>query len=158
MVAKSPALRSFQHRNFRILYPANALSNIGTWAQTDDMRPGLGWDGLVALQKFVKDGGVLITSGPSADWAMQFGFTQAVGSSTPQRGTVTGTFLRTRLVDDGSPLVYGVAARVALGAVAALAGFAFAVDEADRRTTIALPEGWKGAGSPCWVSKRSGEC
>jgi len=25
--------RSFRHRNFRILYPANALSNIGTWAQ-----------------------------------------------------------------------------------------------------------------------------
>ena len=83
--------------------------NIGTWAQTDDMRPGLGWDGLVALQKFVKDGGAFITSGPSADWAMQFGFTQAVGAATPQRGTVTGTFLRTRLVDDGSPLVYGVA-------------------------------------------------
>ncbi len=26
-------LRSFRHRNFRILYPAMALSNIGTWAQ-----------------------------------------------------------------------------------------------------------------------------
>jgi MFS family permease len=26
-------LRSFKHRNFRILYPANALSNIGTWTQ-----------------------------------------------------------------------------------------------------------------------------
>ena len=25
--------RAFRHRNFRILYPANALSNIGTWAQ-----------------------------------------------------------------------------------------------------------------------------
>ena len=25
--------RSFRHRNFRILYPANAMSNIGTWAQ-----------------------------------------------------------------------------------------------------------------------------
>jgi MFS family permease len=25
--------RSFRHRNFRILFPANALSNIGTWAQ-----------------------------------------------------------------------------------------------------------------------------
>jgi len=25
--------RSFRHRNFRILYPANAASNIGTWAQ-----------------------------------------------------------------------------------------------------------------------------
>jgi len=32
-VAKSSTLRSFKHRNFRILYPANALSNIGTWAQ-----------------------------------------------------------------------------------------------------------------------------
>ena len=26
-------LRSFRHRNFRILFPANAASNIGTWAQ-----------------------------------------------------------------------------------------------------------------------------
>jgi MFS family permease len=25
--------RSFRHRNFRILYPANALSNVGSWAQ-----------------------------------------------------------------------------------------------------------------------------
>ena len=25
--------RSFRHRNFRILFPANAASNIGTWAQ-----------------------------------------------------------------------------------------------------------------------------
>jgi hypothetical protein len=25
--------RSFRHRNFRILFPANALSNIGTWVQ-----------------------------------------------------------------------------------------------------------------------------
>ena len=32
-MAKPPALRSFKHRNFRILYPANALSNIGTWTQ-----------------------------------------------------------------------------------------------------------------------------
>ena len=29
----SGALRSFKHRNFRILYPASVLSNIGTWAQ-----------------------------------------------------------------------------------------------------------------------------
>ena len=28
--------------------------NIGTWAQTDDMRPGLGLDGLAKLQQFVK--------------------------------------------------------------------------------------------------------
>ncbi len=32
-MAKSSSLRSFKHRNFRVLYPANAMSNIGTWAQ-----------------------------------------------------------------------------------------------------------------------------
>jgi hypothetical protein len=25
--------RSFRHRNYRILFPANAVSNIGSWAQ-----------------------------------------------------------------------------------------------------------------------------
>ena len=32
-MANSGALRSFKHRNFRVLYPASVLSNIGTWAQ-----------------------------------------------------------------------------------------------------------------------------
>ena len=32
-VDKDGNWRSFRHRNFRILFPANALSNIGTWAQ-----------------------------------------------------------------------------------------------------------------------------
>lgn len=32
-MSNNSALRSFKHRNFRILYPANALSNIGTWTQ-----------------------------------------------------------------------------------------------------------------------------
>ncbi|MCC7195811.1 MAG: hypothetical protein IT356_09675 [Gemmatimonadaceae bacterium] len=85
------------------------MPNVGTWAQTDDIRPGMGYDGLVALQNFVKAGGVLITSGNTADFAMQNGFTNGVSTSTPQRGTVTGTFLRTRLVDDASPLTYGIA-------------------------------------------------
>ena len=33
MINPEGALRSFRHRNFRILYPANATSNIGTWTQ-----------------------------------------------------------------------------------------------------------------------------
>ena len=34
--------------------------NIGTWAQTDDIRPGLGWQGVEKLQQFVARGGVLV--------------------------------------------------------------------------------------------------
>ncbi len=33
MINPEGSLRSFRHRNFRILFPANAASNIGTWAQ-----------------------------------------------------------------------------------------------------------------------------
>ena len=33
MINPEGSLRSFRHRNFRILYPANAASNIGTWTQ-----------------------------------------------------------------------------------------------------------------------------
>ena len=33
MINPEGSLRSFRHRNFRILFPANAASNIGNWAQ-----------------------------------------------------------------------------------------------------------------------------
>ena len=36
--------------------------NIGKIDSTDDMRPGLGWGGLVNLENFVRQGGVLIVS------------------------------------------------------------------------------------------------
>ncbi|MGH7633025.1 MAG: M14 family zinc carboxypeptidase, partial [Gemmatimonadaceae bacterium] len=34
--------------------------NIGTWAQTDDIRPGMGFEGLANLHRFVAHGGVLV--------------------------------------------------------------------------------------------------
>ena len=33
MVSETGSLRAFRHRNFRLLFAANAISNIGTWAQ-----------------------------------------------------------------------------------------------------------------------------
>ena len=36
--------------------------NYGTLAQTDDIRPGLTWQGLITLQNFVKQGGVFVAS------------------------------------------------------------------------------------------------
>ena len=81
---------------------------IGTWAQTDDMRPGLGWDGLANLQTFVSNGGVMITVESTAEFAIQFGLANGVSSSTPTAKEVVGTLLRTRLADEKSPIVYGV--------------------------------------------------
>jgi hypothetical protein len=87
--------------------------NIGKIAQTDDMRPGLGYEGVQNLQRFVKNGGVYIGAVGSAQFAIDYGMSNGVSMSTAGRGTVTGTFLRTRLVDDASPIVYGVADGIA---------------------------------------------
>ena len=82
--------------------------NIGTWAQTDDVRPGLGWAGLGHLASFVKAGGVLVTSTNTTEFAIDYGLTNGVSSTTARRLEVDGTLLRAKIVDDASPIVYGV--------------------------------------------------
>ena len=82
--------------------------NISTLAQTDDMRPGLGWSGLANLENFVKQGGVLVTAENTSQFAITFGYANGVTMNTPPGNAVVGTLLRTRLVDDASPIAYGV--------------------------------------------------
>ena len=82
--------------------------NLGTFAQTDDMRPGLGWQGAANLEAFVKRGGVLVGVGNTADLAVQLGIANGVSINTPPRLRVVGSLLRSRIVDETSPIVYGV--------------------------------------------------
>src|SRR5438874_38290 len=48
--------------------------NIGRIDSTDDIRPGLGWTGVMNLQNFVRRGGVFIGADDSADFAVSSGF------------------------------------------------------------------------------------
>lgn len=82
--------------------------NIGTYAQTDDIRPGLGWTGLANLEAFVRQGGVLIAVDNTAQLAITFGFTSGVTMNSPTGNQVVGSLLRSRVVDDASPIAYGV--------------------------------------------------
>ena len=81
--------------------------NLGGIDETDDMRPGLGWSGLQNLQKFVKDGGLFITVDDTAEFAVNYGFTQGVSASRSQRLRAIGAILRTKMVDEASPIAYG---------------------------------------------------
>ena len=82
--------------------------NLGTFAQTDDMRPGLGWQGAANLEAFVKRGGVLVGVGNTAELAVQLGIANGVSINTPPRLRVVGSLLRSRIVDETSPIVYGI--------------------------------------------------
>ena len=88
--------------------------NISTLAQTDDIRPGLGWEGLKNLETFVAKGGVLVGVANTAEFAVTFGLTNGVSVNNAKSGSVVGSLLRSKLVDDASPIVYGVADNLAV--------------------------------------------
>jgi len=88
--------------------------NLGSEDETDDMRPGLGWAGVQHLQDFVRNGGLLITSMDTADMAASTGFTPGVSVTPRQRLKIIGSVVRSRLVDDTSPIAYGYGDNLAI--------------------------------------------
>jgi hypothetical protein len=89
--------------------------NVGTWAQTEDTRIGMGFEGLINLRKFIEAGGVFIGSNSSAEFAIQNNFTYGVSTLRPGTGTrVVGSLLRTKIADETSPVVYGVPDNLAM--------------------------------------------
>jgi hypothetical protein len=88
--------------------------NIGTWAQTDDTRIGMGLQGLMHLREFIEGGGVFIGSNSSAEFAIN-NFTYGVSLNRPGTNSrVVGSLLRTKLVDHASPIVYGIPDNLAM--------------------------------------------
>jgi hypothetical protein len=88
--------------------------NLAHTDETDDMRPGLGWAGLDRLQEFVRQGGLLITANDTTNFAVTFGLTPGVSISAAQRLKVTGSALRSKMVDAASPIVYGYSDNLAI--------------------------------------------
>jgi zinc carboxypeptidase len=83
--------------------------NVGTWAETDDTRIGMGLEGLMHLREFINTGGVFVAANSSADFAISNNFAYGVSANRPGAASrVVGSLLRTRLVDATSPVVYGV--------------------------------------------------
>jgi hypothetical protein len=82
--------------------------NIGILDQTDDIRPGMGWEGIEHLEQFVRAGGVLITAMNTARFAVEYDLTQGVRVNAENHTRVVGSLLRSRLVDATSPIAYGV--------------------------------------------------
>jgi len=87
--------------------------NIGTWAETDDLRPGLGLGGLQHLRDFVARGGVLVAAASSAEFAIEYGLSNGLTASQTS-GRVSGSLLRSRIVDGASPIAYGLPDSLAL--------------------------------------------
>jgi hypothetical protein len=80
---------------------------VGKNDSTDDMRPGLGWEGVAHLQSFVAKGGVLLTATDTSRFALSIGLADSVSVGTSQKMNIVGSVVSTRLVEAASPIAYG---------------------------------------------------
>src|SRR4051812_30468204 len=81
--------------------------HLGIQDSTDDMRGGLGYDGLQELYKFVQQGGVLITEGGTSTIFPEFNLTQGITVEQGDGLYVRGSVLKAMLGDKSSPVLYG---------------------------------------------------
>ena len=88
--------------------------NIGKEDSTDDMRPGLGFAGLQKLRDFAARGGLIVGVMDTAELAVQFGLTNGVSVGRPEKLKITGSMLRSKIVDRSSPILYGYSEAPAL--------------------------------------------
>jgi len=92
---------------------------------TPDTRPGLGYDGLEHLRKFVEQGGLLITSEDTAAFAIDSGLAPGV-SVAHSDARVVGTILDTVFVAPQHPVAWGYSGSVA---VISAEGMAFNISD-----------------------------
>jgi len=86
--------------------------NLGSLDQADDIRGGMGWDGLMELRKFVDQGGTLITEGATATIFPEYNFTTGVTVENPTGLFVRGSIVRGVFSDRRSPIAYGYDAQL----------------------------------------------
>ncbi|MBS1840610.1 MAG: hypothetical protein JST77_07140, partial [Acidobacteria bacterium] len=80
---------------------------VGKNDSTDDMRPGLGYDGLLKLQDFVNKGGVLVAVDDTAQFALSVGMGMGVNAARSEKMKMVGAIVGTQIVDGASPIAYG---------------------------------------------------
>jgi hypothetical protein len=81
--------------------------NLAFVDSSEDIRGGMGLQGLLELAKFVQDGGTLITEGSTTTIFPEYAIGNGVTVENPARLFVRGSILRGKITDRKSPIAYG---------------------------------------------------
>jgi Zinc carboxypeptidase len=81
--------------------------NIGTPDASDDIRGGMGYDGLMQLYNFVKAGGTLIVEGATSTIFPEYKLTSGITVEEPDGLYARGSIMRGVIDDPMSPIAYG---------------------------------------------------
>jgi hypothetical protein len=86
---------------------------LGQYGESDDITGGMGLEGVVELEKFVRAGGVLITLGVSSFFPADFGITRTVEAARPSaQFYAPGPIVEAEIQQPAHPIFYGYTQRV----------------------------------------------
>jgi hypothetical protein len=87
---------------------SEAFPSLGAYGESDDIRGGMGLEGVIELRRFVEAGGVLITLGAASYMPAEFGL---AGGANAQRPSATfyapGPIVEAEIVKSAHPVFYG---------------------------------------------------
>ncbi len=81
--------------------------NLGRIDSTDDIRPGMGFEGVLHLRDFIEKGGTLICIGSSVRFPVELGLVTYVQVEEPRKLKAQGTLVKAETVEPESPLQFG---------------------------------------------------
>lgn len=84
-----------------------ATPNLGANDQSEDIRGGMGIEGLAELAKFVRAGGTLLVEGSTTTIFPAFGLTSGITIEEPSALFARGSVMRGIISDKKSPIAYG---------------------------------------------------
>ena len=84
------------------------FKSLGMYAETNDVRGGMGLAGAAEFQKFVDEGGVLITMGVASAFPAEFGIAKGVEAQNPAPGFYApGPYVQSEILMPSHPVMFG---------------------------------------------------
>ena len=82
--------------------------SLGAYGTSDDIRGGMGLEGVLELQQFVRDGGVLVTLGVASYFPAEFGLLATVNAARPSASFYApGPIVEAEIVEPAHPFFFG---------------------------------------------------
>ena len=87
---------------------SDQFKSFGYYTETDDVRGGMGLEGAAEFQKFVDDGGTLMTFGIASTFPTDFGIAKGVDTQTLQPGFYgPGPYVQSEVLIPTHPVMFG---------------------------------------------------
>lgn len=113
MPHQGSSARSIVHEQPKLSRPLpyrrnDTFTSFGFYAETDDVRGGMGLEGAAEFARFVEEGGVLMTFGVASNFPAELGITRMVDAQEPSEGWYApGPYVQTEILEPAHPIVYG---------------------------------------------------